>query len=60
MSEDTRESQAWYVKFPQDAYALGPLRFDCTVTECYVREWMRKLMKTTKLPNGFQCWPTHD
>lgn len=29
---DTRAARAWYVKYPLDAYALGPYRFDEFVT----------------------------
>ena len=49
----------WYVKFPLDAYALGPLEFSEPVSEKEVREWARSLDKVERLPRGFQCWPTN-
>ncbi|MEN6549944.1 MAG: hypothetical protein ABFE07_28205 [Armatimonadia bacterium] len=57
------KSRAWYIKFPQDAYALGPVRFAQPVGESRVREWTRKWefgmehFKGKRLPTGFQCWP---
>ena len=55
-----RKAKAWYIKFPMDAYALGPLRFDKPVGERKVREEARKFEGCSRLPRGFQCWPTSD
>jgi hypothetical protein len=54
------ESAAWYIKFPLDAYALGPVRFETPVDESQVREYARKWEGVTRLPQGFECWPTSD
>ena len=51
-------SKLWYIKFPLDAYALGPLRFLDPVEEPEVRKWARKFEGCKRLPRGFQCWPT--
>lgn len=54
---------SWYIKYPIDAYALGPFRFkgnrDCPKppNERYVREYTRKWSGADRLPAGFQCWP---
>jgi hypothetical protein len=48
---------AWYILFPQDAYALGPVRFEKPVNEQAVRQWAREWDGLTRLPVGFQCWP---
>jgi len=36
------KSNAWYVKFPLDCYALGPLRFPQPVTEREARAEARR------------------
>lgn len=54
------KSKAWYIKFPRDAYALGPVRFDHEATERDVREYAREFSGVTRLPNGFECWTTGD
>ncbi len=51
------KSFAWYIKFPQDAYALGPVRFDRKVSEREARQWAREWEGVKRLPSGFQCWP---
>lgn len=43
----------WYIKFPADAYALGPIE---AVTEYEAREWARQWTGLKRLPRGFQCW----
>jgi len=48
---------AWYIKFPGDAYALGPVRFQEPVTETEVRAYARKFDGCKRLPVGFECWP---
>lgn len=47
---------AWYIKFPADAYALGPVRFKEPVSESIVREYARKHFGYTRLPFDFSCW----
>jgi hypothetical protein len=54
------KSKAWYIKFPLDAYALGPVRFMTPVGETAVRKWAREFDGVKRLPRGFQCWPTND
>ena len=53
-------SKAWYIMFPNDPYALGPVRFEKEVTETEVREYARKFEGCTRLPQGFHCWTTND
>lgn len=53
-------SKAWYIKFPCDAYALGPIRFDKEVDEKAVRKYARGWAGVRKLSKGFECWPTND
>lgn len=31
-------ARAWYVMYPRDAYALGPMRYDKPVSACVVSE----------------------
>ena len=52
------KAKRWYIKFPLDAYALGPVNFDKEVGEQEVREYARKLDGCVILPQGFVCWPT--
>jgi len=55
-------AQKWYVKFPADAYAIGPVEIVVDagkkVTESKVREWARNWENIKRLPRGFECWPT--
>jgi hypothetical protein len=53
-------SRAWYVKFPADAGAIGPFRFDKEVGEPVVRAKAKEWAGLTRLPQGFECWPTDD
>lgn len=55
-----QKSRAWYIKYPADIYALGPIRFDKPVGKMAVREWAKDWEKVDKLPTGFECWPTKD
>ena len=48
----------WFIMFPKDAYALGPIYFETPVGESEVREYARKFEGVRKLPAGFECWPT--
>jgi hypothetical protein len=52
------QSNAWYIKFPCDAYAMGPVRFSKPVDEKEVRAYARKFSGLTRLPAGFECWTT--
>lgn len=52
-----QKSHAWYVKYPGDAYAMGPLHFDQSVGRMAVRERSKEWSKVNKLPRGFECWP---
>jgi len=57
------KSNAWYVKFPLDCYALGPLRFPQPVTEREARAEARRFhhglqYQDRPLPHGTQVWPT--
>lgn len=56
----TGKSRAWYIKFPADAYALGPVRFEVPATEREVRDYARIFAGVSVLPRGFECWPTND
>ena len=51
------KSRKWYVKFPLDAYALGPVDFKKEVNVGTVRAWARWFEGVRRLPHGFQCWP---
>jgi hypothetical protein len=52
------KSKAWYAKFPLDAYALGPFRYDDEITEEEFRGRLRKWEGVKRLPMGTQVWPT--
>ena len=54
------KSNAWYIMFPNDVYAMGPIRFENPVDETEVRKWTKNWAKVKKLPNGFSCWITRD
>lgn len=43
----------WYMKFPRDAYALGPIALPNMRA---VREWARWFSGCKRLPRGFQAW----
>ena len=51
------KAKKWYIKFPLDCYALGPVHFEKPVVELKVREYARKFEGVKRLPRGFQCWP---
>jgi len=53
-------SKAWYIKFPADVYALGPVRFDEPVDEDTVRKWAKNWAGCSRLPKGFECWRTSE
>ena len=56
----TMKSMRWYIKFPLDAYALGPVDFGLPVGEKEVREYARRFDGVKRLPRGFQCWPVQN
>ena len=47
----------WYIKFPADAYAIGPIDFPEDDGEKEVRQYAREFDGCERLPNGFECWP---
>jgi len=53
--EQKTVSKAWYAKFPLDAYALGPFRFEKPLTERAFREYLRKREGCKRLTN-VQVW----
>lgn len=55
MEKENTTSKAWYVKFPYDAYALGPFRFEKPVTEQECRKYVRKWGGYKRL-TGVQVW----
>ena len=55
-SKMSRLGYAWYIKFPLDAYALGPVRFKEPKSQQAVRKWAREWAKVKRLPMGFECW----
>ncbi len=52
------KSKAWYALFPMDAYALGPFRFEMTITEKQFKKYLRKWEGVKRLPRSIQIWPT--
>jgi len=54
------KSTAWYIMFPNDVYAMGPVRFNKPTSESQVKQWARNWAGVTRLPNGFSCWKTND
>lgn len=46
----------WYIKFPLDAYAMGPIDFHKDDTEKEVRQYAREFEGCKRLPRGFECW----
>jgi hypothetical protein len=60
MATRPRKSKAWYIHYPGDAYAMGPVCFDAPVGVMAVREWAKDWEKVSKLPVGVACWPTKD
>ena len=51
-------SNRWYVKFPLDAYALGPFEFTRSVCTRACRAYVRRWAGIRRLPRGTQVWPT--
>ncbi len=49
-----KRTKRWYIKFPLDAYALGPIQAS---SEREARQWAREFAGVDRLPQGFQCWP---
>ncbi len=52
------KSKKWYIKFPLDAYAMGPIEFREPVDEEYVRKYAREFSGCKRLSHSFSCWPT--
>jgi len=52
-----RLARRWYVKWPLDFYALGPVDFDKPVGERTVRKQQREWEGVSRLPKRFECWP---
>lgn len=50
------KSSKWYVHFPGDTYALGPIYFEKEVGEKTVRNYIRNLYKLKRLPNNTEIW----
>lgn len=53
----TLKARRWFIKFPSDAYALGPVSFQKPVTESTVRQYAREFDGLKRLPVNFACWP---
>ena len=51
-----KKIRKWYIKFPADAYALGPIDFSAEDTEKEVRAYAREFEGVTRLTRGFECW----
>lgn len=51
------KARRWYIKFPRDAYALGPVEFKTAVGERQVRALARDFEKVPRLPQGTAVWP---
>jgi len=49
-------AKKWYIMFPADAYAMGPVEFDKPVGEKEVRDYAREFEGVKRLPQGFSCW----
>jgi hypothetical protein len=52
------KSNAWYVKFPLDAYAMGPIRFNKEKTERELRQYVREWLGYKRL-TGVQVWKAY-
>lgn len=52
-------AKRWFIKFPLDPYALGPVEFEKKVGEREAREFARNFDGCRRLPAGFQCWPAN-
>ena len=66
MKTEVRQASSWYVKFPSDAYGLGPVRFVAPVDEQAALQWARDWSHNQALvlddsddnnPNRIQVWP---
>jgi len=54
------KSHRWYIKYPRDVYALGPVEFDKPMDKKAVRKYCREFNGIKRLPIGFECWPAED
>jgi hypothetical protein len=53
---DNRQAQKWYMKWPADSYAIGPVEFPAPVGVADVRRRAIELDGGT-LPAEWECWP---
>lgn len=55
------ESTAWYVHFPGQVYANGPVRFDQPADRERMMEWVRNYLtvdgEKLPIPEGTEVWP---
>ena len=51
------KSTRWYIKFPSDAYAMGPITFKKPVGKLEVIKYAKEREGVNKLPRGFECYP---
>lgn len=49
----------WYIHYPSDAYAMGPIELPADYKEADVRKYAREFSGCYKLPNGFSCWKSN-
>ena len=63
MPRSETRSRAWYVHFPGEVYANGPVRFDEDISEQGFRAWVREWLSgpianqtVRRLPPGTQVW----
>ena len=50
-----KRTSRWFIKFPLDAYALGPVDVRGN-SERAARRWAREWSGVDRLPEGFSCW----
>ncbi|GEM_PF-645306 len=51
-------SKAWFAKFPLDAYALGPFRFETEKNEKEFKKYLKEWESVKRLPKNLEIWPT--
>lgn len=55
--ERAPKHDAWYYRFPSDAGAYGPIRFDEPVTYNAARARLREIYDLARLPRYTEVWP---
>ncbi len=50
-------AQRWYVKWPHQTYAWGPVTYHVPLSERQFRADVRISNNLKRLPRGWQCWP---